>query len=316
MGIVECGVINIPSGIGDPFFDSVESTLSHLLFSVPAVKGVEFGAGFDFARMKGSSANDEFYIDDSRKVRTYSNNNGGILGGITNSMPLIFRVAFKPTPSIGKLQRTVDLSSEENTTIKIDGRHDPCIVQRAVPVVEAVTAMVNNTIREFVTIHRGTEFGGKITEIGEGCFLMAYTHIAHDCIIGRHVVMANNATLAGHIHIGDYATIGGLSAIHQFARVGEYAFIGGMTAVPKDVPPYVLASGERARLHGLNTVGLKRHGFSKKSVSELKKAYRIIFRIGLTLKQSLERVKAEVEQVPEVVNFIEFIQSSSRGITR
>lgn len=140
-GIVECGVINIPSGIGDPFFDSVESTLSHLLFSVPAVKGVEFGAGFDFARMKGSSANDEFYIDDSRKVRTYSNNNGGILGGITNSMPLIFRVAFKPTPSIGKLQRTVDLSSEENTTIKIDGRHDPCIVQRAVPVVEAVTAM-------------------------------------------------------------------------------------------------------------------------------------------------------------------------------
>ena len=171
-------------------------------------------------------------------------------------------------------------------------------------------------VREFVTIHRGTDFGGKVTEIGEECFLMAYTHIAHDCIIGRKVVMANNATLAGHIHIGDYATIGGLSAIHQFARVGEYAFIGGMTAVPKDVPPYVLASGERARLHGLNAVGLKRHGFSKKSVAELKKAYRIIFRIGLTLTQSLERVKAEVEQVPEVVNFIEFIQSSSRGVTR
>ena len=171
-------------------------------------------------------------------------------------------------------------------------------------------------IREFVTIHRGTDFGGKITEIGEECFLMAYTHVAHDCIIGRKVVMANNATLAGHIHIGDYATIGGLSAIHQFASVGEYAFIGGMTAVPKDVPPYVLASGERARLHGLNTIGLKRHGFSKKSVAELKKAYRIIFRIGLTLTQALERVKAEVEQVPEVVNFIEFIQSSSRGVTR
>ena len=145
---------------------------------------------------------------------------------------------------------------------------------------------------------------------------MAYTHIAHDCIIGRNVVMANNATLAGHIHIGDYATIGGLSAIHQFARVGEYAFIGGMTGVPKDVPPYVLASGERASLRGLNSVGLKRHGFSKKSVAELKKAYRIIFRIGLTLTQALERVKAEVEQVPEVVNFIEFIQSSSRGLTR
>ena len=173
-----------------------------------------------------------------------------------------------------------------------------------------------SVVREFVTIHRGTEFGGKITEIGEKCFLMAYTHIAHDCIIGRKVVMANNATLAGHIHIGDHATIGGLSAIHQFARVGEYAFIGGMTGVPKDVPPYVLASGERASLRGLNTVGLQRHGFSKKAVAELKKAYRIIFRIGLTLTQALERVKAEVDQVPEVVNFIEFIQSSSRGITR
>ena len=171
-------------------------------------------------------------------------------------------------------------------------------------------------IREFVTIHRGTEFGGGITQIGEECFLMAYTHIAHDCIIGRCVVMANNATLAGHITIGDHATIGGLSAIHQFARVGEYAFIGGLTAVPKDVPPYVLASGERARLRGMNTVGLKRHGFSKKAVSELKKAYRIIFRIGLTLNEAIVRTNAQVEQIPEVVNFIEFIKSSKRGITR
>jgi len=174
----------------------------------------------------------------------------------------------------------------------------------------------NTIIREFVTIHRGTEFGGGITEIGEECFLMAYTHIAHDCSIGRQVVMANNATLAGHITIGDHATIGGLSAIHQFARVGEYAFIGGLTAVPKDVPPYVLASGERARLRGLNTVGLKRHGFSTKARSELKKAYRIIFRIGLTLTEAIQRVKAEVDQIPEVVNFTEFIKSSERGVTR
>jgi UDP-N-acetylglucosamine acyltransferase len=174
----------------------------------------------------------------------------------------------------------------------------------------------NTIIREFVTIHRGTEFGGGITEIGEECFLMAYTHIAHDCTIGRQVVMANNATLAGHITIGDHATIGGLSAIHQFARIGEYAFIGGLTAVPKDVPPYVLASGERARLRGLNTVGLKRHGFSKKARSELKKAYRIIFRIGLTLTEAIQRVKAEVDQIPEVVNFTDFIKSSERGVTR
>ena len=173
-----------------------------------------------------------------------------------------------------------------------------------------------NIIREFATIHRGTAFGGGITEIGDECFLMAYTHVAHDCIIGRQVVMANNATLAGHIEIGDYATIGGLSAIHQFAKIGEYAFIGGKTGVPKDIPPYVIAAGERASLRGLNTVGLKRQGFSRQTLTQLKKAYRIIFRIGLTLNEAIERVKAEVEQIPEVVRFIEFIKSSERGITR
>jgi UDP-N-acetylglucosamine acyltransferase len=171
-------------------------------------------------------------------------------------------------------------------------------------------------VREFVTIHRGTEFGGGITQIGEECFLMAYTHIAHDCIIGRKVVMSNNATLAGHITIGDYATVGGLSAIHQFVKVGEYAFIGGKSAVVKDIPPFVIAAGDRAKLHGLNTVGLKRQGFSRKTLSELKKVYRIVFRIGITLNEAIERVNAEVEQIPEVVNFVEFIKSSERGITR
>ncbi len=171
-------------------------------------------------------------------------------------------------------------------------------------------------VREFVTIHRGTEFGGGITQIGEECFLMAYTHIAHDCIIGRKVVMSNNATLAGHITIGDYATVGGLSAIHQFVNVGDYAFIGGKSAVVKDIPPFVIAAGDRAKLHGLNTVGLKRQGFSRKTLSELKKVYRIVFRIGITLNEAIERVNAEVEQIPEVVNFVEFIKSSERGITR
>ncbi len=171
-------------------------------------------------------------------------------------------------------------------------------------------------LREFVTVHRGTGFGGGITEIGEENYLMAYTHVAHDCRTGRKVMMANNATLAGHITIGDHATIGGLVAVHQFVRIGEYAFIGGKSAVVKDVPPYVIAAGDRVRLHGLNSVGLKRHGFSQQSLTALKKTYRIIFRIGLTLNEAIERVKAEVEQVPEVVTFIEFIQSSSRGITR
>ena len=171
-------------------------------------------------------------------------------------------------------------------------------------------------IREFVTIHRGTGFGGGITEVGEENFLMAYTHIAHDCRIGRKVVMANNATLAGHITIGDHATIGGLVAVHQFVKIGEYAFVGGKSAVVKDVPPYVIAAGDRAELHGLNSVGLKRHGFSPTTLSLLKKTYRIIFRIGLTMNEAIERVRAEVEQVPEVVNFIDFIRSSQRGVTR
>ena len=171
-------------------------------------------------------------------------------------------------------------------------------------------------IREFVTIHRGTEFGGGLTEVGEENFLMAYTHIAHDCITGKKVIFANNATLAGHIIVGDNATIGGLVAIHQFVRIGNYAYVGGKSAVVKDIPPYVIASGDRAKLHGLNSVGLKRHGFSQETLSLLKKAYRIIFRIGITLNEAIERIGAEVEQTPEVVNLIDFIKSSRRGITR
>jgi len=173
-----------------------------------------------------------------------------------------------------------------------------------------------NTIREFVTIHRGTAFGGGVTELGENNFIMAYSHIAHDCRVGDHVVLSNNATLGGHITIGDYSIVGGLVAIHQFVRIGAYAFIGGKSAVVKDVPPYVIAAGDRARLHGLNAVGLKRHGFSASTLSALKKTYRLIFRIGLTLNEAIERVSAEVEMVPEVVDFIAFIKNSQRGITR
>jgi UDP-N-acetylglucosamine acyltransferase len=172
------------------------------------------------------------------------------------------------------------------------------------------------TIREFVTINRGTVSGGGITEVGEDNLLMAYSHIAHDCKTGRGVILANAATLAGHITIGKYATIGGIVAIHQFVRVGDYAFIGGASGLSKDVPPFVIAAGPRATLHSLNTVGLKRHGFTSETLSALKKVYRIIFRIGLTLNEAIERSRAEVEQLPEVVQFIDFIQSSQRGVTR
>ncbi|MBK5242856.1 chorismate synthase [Clostridium sp.] len=140
-GVVECAILNLPEGLGSPFFDSVESLLAHLLFSIPGVKGVEFGTGFDMANLSGSEANDEFYMD-GNKVKTFTNNNGGILGGITNGMPMVFKAAFKPTASIGKIQKTIDISKMKDTEISVKGRHDPCIVQRALPVVEAVAAMV------------------------------------------------------------------------------------------------------------------------------------------------------------------------------
>ena len=171
-------------------------------------------------------------------------------------------------------------------------------------------------IREFVTINRGTAFGGGYTEVGEENYLMAYTHIAHDCKTGKRVILANNATLGGHIELGDHVTVGGLVAIHQFVKIGDYAYIGGKSAVVKDIPPYVIAAGDRASLHGLNNVGLKRNHFAPSTLKSLKKAYRIVFRIGLTVKQASERVRAEVEQIPEVVNFIQFVEKSSRGVTR
>lgn len=139
-GIIECAILNVKPGVGDPFFNSVESILSQLLFSVPGIKAVEFGLGFKITNLNGSEANDNFYVEDNT-IKTYSNNNGGILGGITNGMPIVFRVAVKPTPSIGKMQKTVDINKMENTLLQIKGRHDPCIVTRAIPVIEAVAAM-------------------------------------------------------------------------------------------------------------------------------------------------------------------------------
>lgn len=139
-GVVEVAAINLSSGVGSPFFDSLESKIASLAFSVPGVKGVEFGEGFHITRMKGSQANDEFFMEDG-EVRTYSNHNGGILSGISNGMPVVFQVAIKPTPSIGKSQRTVDIKEKKDKKIEIQGRHDPCIVPRVIPVLEAITAL-------------------------------------------------------------------------------------------------------------------------------------------------------------------------------
>lgn len=147
-GIIECACVNIPAGIGSPMFEGLENTISQLVFGIPAVKGIEFGAGFKVAQMLGSQNNDEFYVDDHGHVLTKTNNHGGILGGISSGMPLVFRVAIKPTPSISQPQKTIDYSQLKNDTITIKGRHDPCIVPRAVPCVEAAVniAVLNHML--------------------------------------------------------------------------------------------------------------------------------------------------------------------------
>lgn len=174
----------------------------------------------------------------------------------------------------------------------------------------------NNIIREYVTIHRGTHRGGGKTTLGNDNFIMAYVHIAHDCHIGNQVIMANGATLAGHIEIEDYAIIGGLSAIHQYVRIGAYALIGGASGIPQDVVPYVSAVGNRARLFGINVVGLKRHGFSEQTIRKLKRAYRFIFRSRLKLDDALARLTEQVGESSEVDHLVDFIRKSQRGILR
>ncbi|MBI4685048.1 MAG: acyl-ACP--UDP-N-acetylglucosamine O-acyltransferase [Nitrospirae bacterium] len=174
----------------------------------------------------------------------------------------------------------------------------------------------NNTIREYVTVHRASVGGDGITEIGDSNFLMGYVHIAHDCKIGSNVVMANLATLAGHVMVEDYAFIGGIVAIHQFTRIGAYAMVGGFSGIGQDIPPYTMASGPRAKLFGLNSVGLKRHDFSDTTINALKKAYKILFREKHTLKEAIKKVQKEVHQTDEIKHLIGFIEENTRGICR
>jgi len=173
-----------------------------------------------------------------------------------------------------------------------------------------------NIIREYATIHRGTEHGGGVTQIGNHNLIMAYAHVAHDCILHNRVIMANAAMLAGHVLIEDDAVIGGLAAVHQFSRIGTHAYVGAKAGVKKDIPPYMLATGYPAKLYGPNTVGLKRKGFSGEAIQGLKKAYKIIFRSGLTLSQAVEEVQRELGNLDVVVNLLRFIEGTQRGLTR
>ncbi|MCU0576703.1 MAG: acyl-ACP--UDP-N-acetylglucosamine O-acyltransferase [Desulfobacterota bacterium] len=174
----------------------------------------------------------------------------------------------------------------------------------------------NNTFREFVTVNRGTVKDRGVTIIGSHNLIMAYCHVAHDCNVGSHVVMGNLATLAGHVEIHDNAIIGGLSAVHQFTRVGAYVIVGGGSMVSLDVVPYTKASGDRATLYGVNTIGLKRSGFTKEQISRIEKAYRILFKQGMLLKDAVVALEQEFADAGEIGRLLDFLKSTRRGIAR
>ncbi len=174
----------------------------------------------------------------------------------------------------------------------------------------------NNVIREYASIHRASVGGEGMTVIGDSNFLMAYVHIAHDCVIGSSNAFANAATLAGHVMVEDFAFIGGVVAIHQFTRIGSYAMLGGFSGFGQDIPPYTMASGARAKLYGLNAIGLKRRGFSDETINILKKAYKILFREKRTLADALKSIKADLPQIAEIKHLVEFIEKNKRGICR
>lgn len=174
-----------------------------------------------------------------------------------------------------------------------------------------------NQIREFVTVHRGTEGGGLLTEIGDDNLVMAYAHIAHDVRIGSHAVIANGVTFGGHVTVGDWAVIGALSGIHQFCRVGRHAMIGGHSVITQDVLPFALTVSPREpKVFGPNKTGLERRGFAEGAISNLHKAFRILTKSGLNTTQAVDRISSEVDLAPEIEELLAFIASSERGFVK
>ena len=174
-----------------------------------------------------------------------------------------------------------------------------------------------NKIREFVTIHRGTQGGGLVTRIGDDNLLMAYTHIAHDCQIGSHCIFGNAVTFAGHVTVGDWAIIEAFSGVHQFCRIGKHCIVGGYSVLTQDVLPYSQTVTPReSKVFGANKVGLKRRGFEQDSIDALQKAFRLLTHTGLNTSQAIERIKGEVTLCPEVDDLIEFIASAERGFIK
>ena len=173
-----------------------------------------------------------------------------------------------------------------------------------------------NTIREFCTFNIGTVQDGGITHIGNDNWLMAYVHLAHDCHVGNHTIFANNASLAGHVQVGDYAILGGFTGVHQFCKIGAHVMTGISSVVFKDIPPYVMAAGQPAAPHGINSEGLKRRGFSTESLAGLKRAYKILYREGLTLAEAIQQLQLLANKVKEVQPLLDFVSQTERGIIR
>lgn len=173
----------------------------------------------------------------------------------------------------------------------------------------------NNTFREYMTIHSATA-DGEVTSVGSNNHILAYCHLAHNVTLGNHVIMSNVATLAGHVTVEDHAVIGGLAAIHQFCRIGKMSIVGGCSKVVQDVPPFMLADGNPAETRTVNKVGLERNGVSEESQSALRLAFKLLFREGLTISNALARIEADLPKLPEILHLIQFVRTSSRGISK
>jgi len=173
-----------------------------------------------------------------------------------------------------------------------------------------------NTIREYVTINRGTALDAGVTRVGDDNWIMAYVHFAHDCQIGSHTIFANTCELAGHVTVGDWAILGGVTLVHQFVHIGAHAFTGMGTYLAQDLPPYVAAAGNRARPYGINSEGLKRRGFSAETINGLKRAYRTLYRRGRGLEEARQELESQVAGCAEVGHIVQFLARSKRGIIR
>jgi UDP-N-acetylglucosamine acyltransferase len=190
-----------------------------------------------------------------------------------------------------------------------DRKHNPSVLTTLV-------VGADNVFREFSTAHRGTEGGRRETRVGDRNYFMANSHVAHDCLVGSDTMFANSAAIAGHVEVGDGAVLGGLCAVHQYSRVGRLAMIGGGAMCAQDVPPFTLAQGDRARLFGVNIIGLRRHGMDDETISILKEVWRVLFMGDLPRKNAISRVEERFGASREALELVEFLRSSTRGVCR